>query len=54
VFEYKVVRLPARDEDAEAKLNELGSQGWENIAIAVDPASGFRTAYIKKAIGKEE
>ena len=39
-FEYRMERIMTMSEDVHKKLNELGAQGWELVAVA-NPSDFF-------------
>ena len=62
-WEYRIESLPQTTNEAQARLNELGSEGWELVAITehvAPPASpavlgGYRRrAYLKRPAGESQ
>jgi len=46
-WEYKMISSGAKDFFGEPTLNELGTQGWELIAVAATETNGY-TYYLKR------
>lgn len=46
-YEYKVVDLDVSEPSAESRLNELGEEGWELVAVVTSEGSG-PSGYLKR------
>jgi len=50
VYEYKVIRVGAPDAEAEKRLNELGAQRWELVAVQSVADKGDSVYYLRRQI----
>jgi hypothetical protein len=50
VYEYKVIRIAASDAEVEKRLNELGAQRWELVAVQSVADKGGVVYYLKRQI----
>jgi len=50
VYEYKIMRMSASDEEIEKRLTELGMLRWELVAVQSEPRNGKSVYYFKRQI----
>jgi hypothetical protein len=50
VYEYKVIRIVTSEADVEKRLNELGGQRWELVAVQSEPGKDRSVYYLKRQI----
>lgn len=51
-WEHKAEMFPARLEDAEAVLKELGEQGWQMVQVCPPNSKGECLVWLKREIEK--
>jgi hypothetical protein len=48
LWEYRVTMMTDDALNSQAKLNRLGDEGWELVAVAVSPETRMSMAYLRR------